>query len=275
MTFARGLFVFLLLFAGVAMADGPNGGGVASGVSSVSGTGAIFSSGGSAPIVSFNRAVPADANTILLYTLSQTSLPMVNTGSSGTTNNLTTSSGTPAQYGYPFGYASPALNLTNTANVNNASPSAAAQLAYPLTLSVWVNPTSTNTNQQIWQLSDLPVCTITRVALYWSAGATVTATLYIASVNHTITSTAPQAAVLGRWNHIGLTYDGATFLLYINGAQAATTSLTGAITYTGNNAIIAGGCSGTNFPGYLSGARLDNVARGPTWFANTFAQGVY
>ncbi|MGB9561394.1 MAG: LamG domain-containing protein, partial [bacterium] len=64
--------------------------------------------------------------------------------------------------------------------------------------------------------------------------------------NKVITSTLNSG-----WNHIALTYNGTTMKLYINGAQANSQSLSGAITTNSNNLII-----GEKFTGRIDEVRI-------------------
>jgi concanavalin A-like lectin/glucanase superfamily protein len=92
---------------------------------------------------------------------------------------------------------------------------------------------------------------------YRSSGTTID--FYVNSWGLAVAAT----VALDRWTHVVGTYDGATVSLYLNGALAASTSYSTAITHATNALYIGSGAtgSGTAGPaGYFWGGIIDDVA---------------
>ncbi len=84
---------------------------------------------------------------------------------------------------------------------------------------------------------------------------------------------------LGRWSHIGGTWDGSTLRLYINGVLVNSSPFTGTITYAsvGQRGFwYAGGIPGSSTnqeaPIIVQDVRLANIARPQSYFANIYRQ---
>jgi hypothetical protein len=84
---------------------------------------------------------------------------------------------------------------------------------------------------------------------------------------------APDVAPMGTWTHIAGTYDGATVRLYVNGVEAASKPLTGAVTadttpvILGGNGNDASGVPTELFPGRIDELMLYARALGPSEIA--------
>ncbi len=85
---------------------------------------------------------------------------------------------------------------------------------------------------------------------------------------------------LGRWSHIGGTWDGTTLRMYINGVNVASTNFSGTIDYgtAGNRGRwYAGGIPGSGTaqdgPFIIQDIRVANVVRPQSYFANIYWNG--
>src|SRR5206468_12794804 len=81
-------------------------------------------------------------------------------------------------------------------------------------------------------------------------------------------SVASGQLALNQWYHVAGTYDGARMRLFVNGAQVAIQSTTGAIDQTANPLRIGSAdASGDFFAGTIDEVRLSNVVRYAANFA--------
>lgn len=85
------------------------------------------------------------------------------------------------------------------------------------------------------------------------------------------------------WHHTGMTYDGTTMKIYVDGDQVGSTAATGAIQYVGANpwwVYCRRAAGDTTFPaseaftGRICDVRIANVARSASWFQSVFQTGV-
>jgi len=85
----------------------------------------------------------------------------------------------------------------------------------------------------------------------------------------------PAALTLNAWTHLAVTYNGTTLILYVNGAQAATQAVTGAIVLS-NNAFRIGGDApfGEFFQGRIDEVRVYNRALAAGEITSDMNQGV-
>lgn len=85
--------------------------------------------------------------------------------------------------------------------------------------------------------------------------------------NNSVFGCAPQNSVpLGEWSHVGWTFDGTTFTVYVNGVAQALNTTDGAFGFTAGTVNIGYRTSGSttgNFKGQISDVRLYNRALQP------------
>ena len=72
--------------------------------------------------------------------------------------------------------------------------------------------------------------------------------------------TGPSASPVGSWTHVALTYDGSLLRLYVNGVQAASANVSGAIQQSSNPLWIGGNQYNENFVGLIDDVRVYNRA---------------
>lgn len=88
------------------------------------------------------------------------------------------------------------------------------------------------------------------------------------------------AIPVGRWSHIGGTYDGTTLITYLNGSPCNSSAISGSVDYgtIGNRGqwYVGGIPSGPNQepPAMFQDIRVANVIRPASYFANIYYQGV-
>lgn len=86
---------------------------------------------------------------------------------------------------------------------------------------------------------------------------------------------------VGKWTHVGGTWDGSTLRLYINGLLAVSSPFTGVIDYgtSGRGQWYTGGIPGTgtnqDSPIIVQDIRIANVARPQSYFANIYYNGMF
>ena len=87
---------------------------------------------------------------------------------------------------------------------------------------------------------------------------------------------------VGRWSHIGGTWDGTTLKFYINGVFVTSANYTGTIDYGnagGRGRWYAGGIPGVgtnqDAPIIVQDVRIANVARPQSYFANIYYNGIF
>ena len=65
---------------------------------------------------------------------------------------------------------------------------------------------------------------------------------------------------MGSWTHVALTYDGSLLRLYVNGVQAASANVSGAIQSSSSPLWIGGNQYDENFVGLIDDVRVYNRA---------------
>lgn len=103
------------------------------------------------------------------------------------------------------------------------------------------------------------------------------------TINGTLRSVQTPVAYpipVGRWSHIGSTWDGTTLTFYLNGILVASTSaFPGSIDYGSSNrgqwyvGGIPGSTTNQEAPAIVQDIRLANVARPQSYFANIYYNG--
>jgi hypothetical protein len=127
-----------------------------------------------------------------------------------------------------------------------------------VTLEAWVNPTSLAD----WRCVMLKERGTGGLAysLYASDGANRPPSGYIYRARD-VAAVGVSTLALNTWSHLAATYDGANLRLYVNGALAATTAITGNIAATANPLRIGGNAVwGEYFSGLIDEVRVYNRA---------------
>ena len=151
-----------------------------------------------------------------------------------------------------------ALAFNGTSARVTVSDSAALRLTTGMTLSAWVNPSTTALawREVIYKGSDtyyLEASSPFNGA--WAAGGTV---------GTNVTAYGPTALTNNAWSHLAATYDGAVLRLYINGVEAGQVLRSGALATSSFPMEIGGnGLNGQFFQGKIDEVRLYNVALTP------------
>jgi hypothetical protein len=169
-------------------------------------------------------------------------------GNTGTISNATrTTSG-------KFGGA---LSFNGTNAWVTVPDAASLDFTSGMTLEAWVDPTAVGTAWRCVVLKEQPAELIYALYAGNSKGKAATDVFTNADIGLSGTTNTP----LNTWTHLAATYDGATLRLYVNGAQAASKALTGAIK-TSTGALRIGGNSvwGEYFSGLIDEVRVYNKA---------------
>lgn len=224
------------------------------------------------------RIYPADADDILVWELQEAAgaTTAVNTGTASSANLTKASTEIEFDHGGPFGRA--AISSQNATDALYGA-SAVAQPA-ALTMSIWVR----------WHTQ--PGVDETMLCKAWATGAWsapyVGAQLavdgptdkYIAIVivgGARVICYGPYPSTLDSWTHVGMTCDGTTIKLYINGREY--TQATGGTVQGGSGHWMVGGAYYDSNPfagcgAYFRSARVANVVRPQSWFKAVYAYGI-
>lgn len=81
-------------------------------------------------------------------------------------------------------------------------------------------------------------------------------------------SVASATISVGSWHHVVGTYDGSTLSIYLDGALASTSSISGGLASDSNNILQLGGFQG--FTGSLDEIRISNTARSASWVTASY-----
>jgi FtsP/CotA-like multicopper oxidase with cupredoxin domain len=163
-----------------------------------------------------------------------------------------------------FGRFGRAIRFDGRNDMVNVANSASLQLTGPLTLEAWVRPSALAgvNGASGWRTIIMKERTTTGLsyALYGNDGNTNPARpagyLRIASIDQPIA--APPELLLNAWTHVAVTYDGATFALYVNGQLRTSRQLAGAVVTSTNPLRIGGNSvfSGEYFAGIIDDVRI-------------------
>ena len=174
--------------------------------------------------------------------------------SSGNGNNGTISGATWTRAGKYGG----ALSFNGRSSSVTINDSASLHLSSGLTLEAWVSPTSVPTNWQdvIYKQSDI---------YFLEAGSSLSRNP--PAVGATFSAHGDQfmggvsALPANTWTHLAATYDGSNLLLYINGVQVASRSMSDSLT-SSTSPLQIGGDSlyGQYFKGTIDEVRIYNIA---------------
>jgi chitodextrinase len=179
------------------------------------------------------------------------------TDSSGNGNNGTISGATWTTAGK---YGS-ALSFNGTSSRVVINDSASLHLSSGMTLEAWVSPTTAPTTWQdvIYKQNDI---------YFLEAGSSISKNP--PAVGATFSSHGDQfmaglsSLPAKTWTHLAATYDGATLLLYVNGVQVASRSMSDTLTSSTNALQIGGDAAfGQYFNGIIDEVRIYNRALAP------------
>lgn len=231
--------------------------------------------------------IAPDANDVLVHFLNDAAGTHVNAGTAGTSGNF-------VDYGSPiFGATgllgdamySPSAYLVNA---RNGSGGANDTLITPnISLSGWIlmrrgttYPAEIFNKQYFLNGWSNPFLTFGFQTHTTNDGE---CDLYI-TLNGTlqfVRTPASYVIPIGKWSHIGGTWDGATLKFYINGSLAISSPFSGVIDYgtSGRGQWYVGGIPGTSTnqdpPIIVQDIRVANVARPQSYFANIYHAGVF
>ncbi len=239
--------------------------------------------------------VAPDSNDVLVYLLNDGPGTHVNTGSAGSSANWT-------DYGSPIsgaqGLFGPALYIAGTpvtSSVDGAGGANNVVIGAPVSLSGWVFLKRYSTSfmelfekQYFLNGWSTPFLTFGFQMLNSNDGQcdlyiTTTAGAQGAGTLQTqLRTPTPYIIPLGRWCHIGGTWDGTTMKFYLNGNLIASAAYTGTIDYnvSGNRGEwFCGGIAGTS-TNQTGGAifqdiRVASVVRPQSYFANIYYNGIF
>src|SRR3954451_5501150 len=174
---------------------------------------------------------------------------------SGTGNNGTISGATWSAAG-KFGSA---LSFNGTRAIVNIPDANSLDLTSGMTLEAWVRPAALSGYRTV-VMKDVPG--ELSYALYASGDVNRPNTwARIGGVSRDATGTA--ALPLNTWTHQAATYNGTTLLLYVNGAQASSRTVSGSITTSANPFHVGGNpVWGEYFSGLIDEVRVYNRALG-------------
>jgi hypothetical protein len=236
------------------------------------------------PALTTTRKVDTDANDLLVYdgTTSSAGATLVNSGSAGSGD--LTRSGTPVHD--TVGLLD--VGIRNTSPTESFWEGASAVEPTSLTLSMWIKPQPGGDSFQVLFFKRFQSGT-TWSTPFISIGMRITSARLIegylaTSGSHVnLFSSAPatwMATVDNKvWSHVGVTFDGGTFVFkgYINGELIASSTLSGAIDYGANNVwnVLANGSSASeSFVGDMEDIRLADVVRSADWFKDVWRRGL-
>lgn len=125
-----------------------------------------------------------------------------------------------------------------------------------LTLEAWVKPSTLSKGTASQIISKGGDANFYRMT--FNDGGTVSLRTFGTSDN---TLASSSALMVNNWNHVVMTYDGATKKIYLNGNLNASEATTGIMSYTIATMYIGGYGSSEQFPGSIDDVRIYNYAR--------------
>jgi hypothetical protein len=167
---------------------------------------------------------------------------------SGTGNNGTLSSATWSTAGR-YGNA---LSFNGTNAMVTVADAASLDLTNAMTFSAWVRPTTVSD----WRTVILKEAGSTLAyGLYANDGSRPAGYVRVSGADRDARGTAALAA--NTWTHLAVTYDGATLRLFVNGVQAGTRAIAGAVAASSNPLRIGGNTIwGEYFSGLIDEVRV-------------------
>lgn len=234
--------------------------------------------------------VAPDANDVLVYLLSDGPGTHVNTGTAGPSANWT-------EYGSPIsgaqGLFGPALYIAGTpvsSSVDGAGGATDVLVApTSLSLSGWVfikrysgTPLELFEKQYFKNGWSYPYLAFGFQMVGSNDGQCDLYITFNGSLQAQLRTPVAYIIPIGRWTHIGGTFDGSTMKFYVNGTLVASGSYSGSVDYgtVGNRGQwFCGGIpgTGTNQTGcaIFQDVRVASVVRLQSYFANIYFNGMY
>jgi hypothetical protein len=245
-----------------------------------------------------NARVEPDANDIIVWAMSDTSMPVVNTGTAGSSANLVTAGVNGVSLGANsgvFGRASYIKPVPN--NWLKTANSAGEYVGNQMNLSCWVFLTQyvdfgtigrvvTKASQRTSWTSPFDDATI-RFNITSATNSRLRVGLRAASGYHIVEGIASNLkAPLYQWIHIGFAYNGSSLVAYVNGVPLSTVnnSISGNVTWSsvapgsgpwfvGSHYAIAAVSSRECAIGMVQDIRLATVARPESWWREVYSKG--
>lgn len=239
--------------------------------------------------VTYPTRVLPDSNDLIVWMFDDPvgSTSVKNAGTTSTDGNLPFSYGAPV-LGSPGLFGS-CLMIQGTGtngfhSANDTSPAVQptdVEPAFPVTWSGWVYLRSNAVNNSApvakayrranegWSSPfNMNLCAILASGINWQASFVVSGSQVVI--------TSPRRFNVNVWHHVGWTYDGSTFILYMDGDEVARQSQTGAIDYGNHGPFYVGGNyinSDDRSAIMVQDFRMANIARAHSYFQSVYQKG--
>jgi hypothetical protein len=231
------------------------------------------------------RRTAIDSNTLLAYTLDETSAPFQNTGNGGSLP-LTAGFGSPTAN--QVGIFGEAVDFTNSSGLTSGNTTIEPNL-FLETVSCWVYLRSYTaggfiigknySNAGAWTSPYAPIAITLSNSNdgSWFTFVTVGPNLGGALTQTTINASNLKIP-LDQWVFLAATWDGSTFRAYINGVLAQSTAIAGSSIDFGNHGPwMAGGITGINtqaIDGLVDDIRVESITRSQQYLYGLYKQGL-
>lgn len=233
--------------------------------------------------------IAPDANDVLVYLLNDGPGTHTNTGTAGPSGNWT-------EYGSPisgaqglFGNALYVAGTPVTSSVDGAGgANDLALISTNVSLSGWVflkrysnNPLELFNKQYAINSWSAPFLSFGFQMVNSNDGQCDLYITFGGTLQTQLRTPTAYILPLGRWIHIGGTFDGSTMKFYVNGSLAISGSYSGSIDYrgSGRGEWYCGGIPGTGVnqtgSAIFQDIRVANVLRPQSYFQNIYFNGIY